>query len=145
MAYRNRTSFITIFLPLADMKDIDVTPKELADDFAARLGRGYRGIVFVPGGKDTVAFRKRLCEHASERGFAVFSADTGNDSSILAQRCLSASNGIFVFADDETHPALGWAKVNGVRSTLFGRPDPEGSGDTAPVGANTPQGDDSVF
>lgn len=95
------------------------TFKEKAENVAERLGKGFRGIVFLPSGKDTATFRKHITDLACERGFAVFVAEAGNDDSVVVQRALKASNGIFVDADDPTHPVRGYAEYNQLRMTEF--------------------------
>tara|TARA_R100001143_G_scaffold6564_1_gene8952 strand:- start:136 stop:510 length:375 start_codon:yes stop_codon:yes gene_type:complete len=92
---------------------------EQVESVAAKLGRGFAGIVFVPGGKATSAFRQKLVELANERGFAVFASEPKCDPTIVGQRVQRASNGIFASSADENAPIVGWANLEGVRLTMY--------------------------
>ncbi len=111
-----RTSFI-MFFPTIAKSERKVT--ELVESFAEKCSENWQGILLVPGGKGTVALRKKLAALGNERGFAVFAAEPSVEATITTSRSLRAANGVFVAQEDETHPVLGWAEITGTRLTVY--------------------------
>lgn len=112
MSARSRVSFIAFF-PARDNCD-ERKPSQIAESFAENLGKGWKGILLVPGGKATVQLRKQLAALGNERGFAVFASEPQSDGVIVSQRILRAANGIYVSNVDIDHPVRGYAELQGI-------------------------------
>jgi hypothetical protein len=113
-----RVSFIAFF-PATKAAEDKRTATEIAKSFAEKLGMGWRGILFIPGGKATVSLRKKLAEIGNERGFVVFASEASCDSQLVSQRILRSANGVFVSEHDTNHPVRGYAEINGLRLTNY--------------------------
>lgn len=109
------TSYIALFLCQEDTRK----PAEIAESFADNLGKGWRGILFVPGGKATAQLRKQLANLGNERGFVVFASEPTCDQKLVSQRVLRGANGVFVSSMDASHPVRGYAEINGLRLTEY--------------------------
>lgn len=114
---RTRISFIAFF-PARQASD-ERNSTQIIESFAENLGKGWKGILLVPGGKETVQLRKKLAELGNERGFAVFTAETSCDATIVSQRVLRAVNGVYVSNVDINHPVRGYAELQGLKLTEY--------------------------